>query len=253
MWSDWRPHYARTGNNGYKSQRKLVANTAFVAAFDLKALNSQRTPAYEEAYPNLFAAMTKGKKKSAVELNLDNIERLEHLMPVPKSRSSSITSIESEDGSMMSVLKPPPLKDFDDLVAFESYIRDETWDNDFDYCHARLSYYPPFILKEVHGNLDKIKPTMNKNSRKFRRNLQHHIKRHLMQDMEKCLGFRMDFGKAKVEETPKSITWKFVDEGDHGFAPEEEDLYERHWKCELLVKCNNENPMVEVDYKAIPV
>lgn len=197
--------------------------------------------------------MTKSKKAQVLELNFDNLEKLEHLKPVPKSRSSSITSIESEDGTMLETLRPPPRKDFEDLVAFESYIRDETWDNDFDYCHAHLSYYPPFIMKEVHDNVDKIKPTMNKNSRKFRRNLQHHIKRHLMKEMQMCSGFEMDFGKAVMEETPKSIIWKFEDAGLHGFSEEEEAQFDRHWKLELQVKCNNENPMVEVDYKAIPI
>lgn len=197
--------------------------------------------------------MVKSKKNQVVELNLDAIDRLEHLKPVPKVRSASITSIESEDGSVLQMLKPPPRRDFDDMIAFEAYIRDETWDNDFDYCHAHLSYYPPFVLKEVHGNLDKIKPTMNKNSRKFRRNLQHHIQRHLMQDMSKCSGFQMDFGKAKMEETPKTITWKFTDEGDHGFSKEEEDMFNRHWKLELEVRCNNESAMVDVDYRAIPI
>lgn len=197
--------------------------------------------------------MTKSKKAQVLELNFDNLEKLEHLKPVPKSRSSSITSIESDDGTMLEMLKPPQRKDFDDLVSFESYIRDETWDNDFDYCHAHLSYYPPFIMKEVHNNVDKIKPTMNKNSRKFRRNLQHHIKRHLMKEMQMCSGFEMDFGKAKMEETSKSIVWTFEDAGLHGFSQEEEDMFDRHWKLELQVKCNNENPMVEVDYKAIPI
>lgn len=197
--------------------------------------------------------MVKSKKNQVLELDLDRIDKLEHLGPVPKSRSSSITSIESDDGSVTTMLKPPPRKDFEDLVAFESYIRDETWDNDYDYCHAHLSYYPPFIMKEIHGNMEKIKPTMNKNSRKFRRNLQHHIKRHLMADMAKCSGFQMDFGKAEMEQTAKNIIWRFKDEGDHGFMKEEEDLYDRHWKLELEVKCNNETPMVEVDYKATPV
>lgn len=197
--------------------------------------------------------MVKSKKNQVLELDFDRLEKLEHLGPVPKSRSLSITSIESEDGSLKEILKPPPRKDFDDVVAFESYIRDETWDNDFDYCHAHLQYYPPFIMKEIKGNMEKIKPTMNKNSRKFRRNLQHHIKRHLMAEMAKCSGFQMDFGKAVMEESPKNIVWKFKDEGHHGFSEEEEDLYNRHWKLELEVKCNNENPMVEVDYKAIPL
>lgn len=193
------------------------------------------------------------KTKQALQFDLDNCEQLTHLKPLPKSRSSSITSIESDDGSIKEIIKPPPRKDFEDLRAFESYIRDETWDNDFDYCHAHLSYYPPFILREVHDNLDKIKPTMNKNSRKFRRNLQHHIKRHLMKEMETCSGFKMDFNKVGVEETPTNIVWKFEDSGHHGFDPSEEDLYHRHWKLELQVKCNNESPMVEVDYKAMPI
>lgn len=197
--------------------------------------------------------MVKSKKAKPIELNFDDVPRLEHLQPLPKSRSSSITSMESEDGSITQVLKPPPRKEFDDILSFEAYIRDETWDNDFDYCHAHLTYYPPFIMKEVHDNTDKIKSTMNKNSRKFRRNLQHHIKRHLMVDMEKCSGFQMDFGKGKMTEDPKSLTWTFEDLGNHGFSEEENDLYDRHWKLQLMVKCNNENPMVEVDYKAIPV
>ena len=75
--------------------------------------------------------MTKSKKTQKIDLNFDNIEKLEHLKPVPKLRSSSITSIESEDGSIKEVLKAPPKKEFEDIMAFESYIRDETWDNDF--------------------------------------------------------------------------------------------------------------------------
>ena len=200
--------------------------------------------------------MTAKKYKSGrmtTALDLTTCEKLEHLQPIPKSRSSSITSIESEDGMMSTVLKPPPRRDFDDLMAFEGFIRDETWDNDFDYCHAHLTYYPPFIMKEVHNNLDKIKPTMNKNSRKFKRNLQHHIKKHLMHDMETCSGFKMDFNKVGMVETPTKVKWRFEDMGDHGFSKEEEDMYGRHWKLELEVTCNNENPLVEVDYKATPI
>lgn len=186
-------------------------------------------------------------------MDLSTCEKLDHLQAVPKARSASITSIESPDGLMQAMLKPAPRRDFDDLMAFESFIRDETWDNDFDYCHAHLTYYPPFILKEVHNNLDKIKPTMNKNSRKFKRNLQHHIKKHLMQDMQTCSGFQMDFNKVGMEETPTKVKWRFEDIGDHGFSKEEEEMFDRHWKLELEVTCNNENPLVEVDYKATPI
>ncbi|CUM65766.1 uncharacterized protein PRCAT00003414001 [Priceomyces carsonii] len=190
--------------------------------------------------------------KISLPLDLENCEKLEHVMPPPKSRSSSITSIES-NGTVESFLKPPPMRDFDDLHAFESYIRDETWDNEFDYCHAHLSYYPPFVMKEIRNNMDKIKPTMNKNSRKFRRNLQHHVKRHLMAEMAKCSGYEMDFNKIGMEESPNKITWKYEDSGLHGLPEEEEDLYGRHWKLMLEVSCNNESPLVEVDYRAMPI
>jgi len=199
----------------------------------------------------MTAKKTKKQSKLSLPLDLGTIERMEHVPPPPKSRSSSITSIES-NGTMESVITPPPVKTFDDLQSFEAYIRDETWDNEFDYCHAHVSYYPPFIMKEVHENLDKIKPTMNKNSRKFRRNLQHHVKRHLMAEMAKCSGYEMDFNKVGMEETPDRITWKFEDAGLHGLPKEEEDMYDRHWKLLLAVSCNNENPLVEVDYMAMP-
>ena len=111
-----------------------------------------------------------GKKKSkseALPLDLDNIKPMDHLQPVPKTRSSSITSIESADepGTMKQVLLPPTIKEFDELEQFESFVRDETWDNDFDYFHGRLHYYPPFVMKSCQNNLEKIKPTMNKTPR----------------------------------------------------------------------------------------
>lgn len=196
--------------------------------------------------------MGKKDRKNSVTFDLDSCDRLEHLKPVPKSRSSSITSVES-NGSFEKVLKAPPMREFDDMKAFESYIKDETWDNDFDYLHAHLRYYPPFIMKECHDNLDKLKPTANKNSRKFKRNLQHHVKRHLMKEMAISGGYNMDFSKVSVEDTPKKVTWKYEDIGDHGFDPKEEDEFDRHWKLELEVSCNNENAMVEVDYRAIPL
>ncbi|KAK6457342.1 respiratory growth induced protein 1 [Scheffersomyces xylosifermentans] len=200
--------------------------------------------------------MVKGKKSKGTQpLDLNNCVPLEKLAPVPKSRSSSIVSIESaeSEGGMIEVLAPPPVREFDDLTQFEAFVRDETWDNEYDYFHGHLSYYPPFILKECHDNLDKIKPTANKNSRKFRRNLQHHVERHLIKDLEKCCGYELHMDKIDTVETPNKITWKFKDETDHGFSKEEEDKYGRHWRLELNISCNNENPMVEVDYKSMPI
>ncbi|ODV81159.1 respiratory growth induced protein 1 [Suhomyces tanzawaensis NRRL Y-17324] len=201
--------------------------------------------------------MTKKNRKMSIPLDLDNCQTLEHLQPIPKSRSSSITSIETSDSDgsvkMKKMLIPPPIREFDELTSFESFIRDETWDNEFDYYHAHLSYYPPFIMKECHDNLDKIKPTMNKNSRKFRRQLQHHVKNHLLKDLERCCGYELNMEKIDTIETPDKIVWKFNDTSDHGFSKEEEDLYDRHWKLELEISCNNENPLVDVHYKSLPL
>lgn len=199
--------------------------------------------------------MAAGKKKSksqSLPLDLDNIQPLEHLTEVPKSRASSITSIESDDG-VKQVLAPPPVREFDELDQFEAFVRDETWDNDFDYFHGRLNYYPPFVLKECSNNLEKIKPTSNKNSKKFRRHLQQHIEKHLFKDLEKCCGYELNFEKADIVETPDKLTWKFTDQSDHGFSKEEEDKFGRHWKLEMSVTCSNESALVEIDYQAIPI
>jgi len=196
----------------------------------------------------------KKNKKGSQPLDLENCQELEHLQGVPKARSSSIISIESVDSDeVKTILAPPPKRDFDDLIAFESFIRDETWDNEFDYFHGHLQYYPPFVMKECRDNLDKIKPTMNKNNKRFKRHLQHHINKHLLKDIEKCCGYKLNMEKATVTETATKVSWKFLDASDHGFDKEEEDLYNRHWKLELEITCNNENAMVEVDYKSVPV
>lgn len=201
--------------------------------------------------------MVKKAKSGVIPLDLNNCSTLDHLQYVPKARSSSITSIEStnSDGSVTIVekLMMPTIREFDELTSFEQFVRDETWDNEFDYFHAKLNYYPPFVMKACRLNLDKIKHTANKNSRKFRRQLNHHVKNHLFKDLEKCCGYPLDFGKAEVIDTPNRITWRYHDYSDHGFDPQEEDEYGRRWKLDMTISCTNENAMVEVDYKSMPV
>ncbi|KAG7822840.1 hypothetical protein KL909_004005 [Ogataea angusta] len=160
---------------------------------------------------------------------------LEHLSPVTSRRNS---------------VEEPPLRKFDDIVAFEQYLKDETWDNEFDYFHLRVNYLPPFVLHSIHDNPEKIKPTMNSRSRKFVRHLGHHIKRHLLSEINYYTGVNYNFEKAVVEHRPDgSILFHLHDYSDHGYG-EETDRYNRHWKVDLDVKCNPENPYVEVDMKS---
>ncbi|CAN3476146.1 respiratory growth induced protein 1 [Diutina catenulata] len=200
--------------------------------------------------------MPKKLKSTSVPLDLANCPTMDHLQAAPKARSASITSIETTDSNgsvtMVEKLMLPPIREFDELTSFEQFVRDETWDNEFDYFHAKLNYYPPFVMKQCKQNLDKIKHTANKNSRKFRRQLNHHVKNHLFKDLEKCCGYPLDFGKAEIVETPGKITWKYHDTSDHGFSPAEEEQYGRKWRLDLDISCTNENAMVEVDYRSMP-
>lgn len=199
--------------------------------------------------------MVKKLKSTVLPLDLNNCQKLTNLQPVPKARRSSITSVEStnSDGSvtMVEKLQLPSIREFDDLEQFEQFVRDETWDNEFDYFHAKLVYYPPFVLKECHNDLDKIKSTSNKNSKKFKRQLNHHVKNHLFKDLEKCSGYPLSFENVGMEETMDKVVWKYNDSTNHGFDEDAEQL-DRKWNVDVEVKCNNENAMVEVDYKSLP-
>ena len=178
-----------------------------------------------------------GKKKQLRNpLDLNNCEKLNSLKPADQR-----------------MITEPPLREFDDLTEFETFIRDETWDNDFDFIHAKLNYYPPFVLTECHDDLEKIKNTSNKNLKKFKRQLQHHIKRHLMHDLETVAGYPMHFSQTAAEELFKNWKLKYQDDTLHGFTEEEEQRANRHWKIEMEVMANNENAMVEVDFRSMPV
>ncbi|KAG7764613.1 hypothetical protein KL946_003293 [Ogataea haglerorum] len=182
------------------------------------------------------AATTMTKKYSSYSQTEPT--HLEHLSPAT-SRKNSVDE--------------PPLRKFDDIVAFEQYLKDETWDNEFDYFHLKVNYLPPFVLHSIHDNPEKIKPTMNSRSRKFVRHLGHHIKRHLLSEINYYTGVNYNFEKAVVEHRPDgTILFHLHDYSDHGYG-EETDKYNRHWKVDLDVKCNPENPYVEVDMKSCAV
>lgn len=96
--------------------------------------------------------------------------------------------------------KPPAVRNskemhFESLDDFERYIMDESWDNEFDNLNIHVKYLPPFIVNQTRGNEDKIKPQMNSLNKKFRRHLQHHVKRHLLPDITKMSGIDYNFTK----------------------------------------------------------
>lgn len=190
-------------------------------------------------------------KQKMDEFDVDSCPALNQLRAAPKQRTLSIGSVDSNCDP--SELPPPPLREFEDLKSFEMFLRDETEDNDFDYCHAHVTYYPPFVMKQCHDNLEKIKPTMNAKNSKFKRDLVHHIQKHLLVDLERSCGYKFDMGKPQVSQSDDVMQWMYHDMSHHGFLEEEEDKYNRHWRTDLKVSCKGDSPVVDVDYMAFPI
>lgn len=157
--------------------------------------------------------------------------------------------------------KPPAVRNskemhFESLDDFERYIIDESWDNEFDNLNIHVKYLPPFIVNQTRGNEDKIKPQMNSLNKKFRRHLQHHVKRHLLPDITKMSGIDYNFTKDGEESvsnqygTSSVHRWHFKDNSNHGFD-ETEYQNREHWKVEVDVESNSNNPWIDVTYRAV--
>lgn len=147
--------------------------------------------------------------------------------------------------------------EFDNLEQFENYIKDESWDNEYDNLDVHLKYLPPFIMHEIHDNEENIKPQMNCLNKKFRRQLQHHFVKHLIPDISKMAGVDYKFAKAQEEQvsnaygTSTVYRWHFEDESNHGFEEEEYQI-RNHWKAELDIESNSSDPFVSVSFKCVP-
>ncbi|KAH3663334.1 hypothetical protein OGAPHI_005324 [Ogataea philodendri] len=121
---------------------------------------------------------------------------------------------------------------FDSLEEFENYIMDESYDNEFDNMDVHLQYLPPFIMSEIHSNEENIKPQMNSLNKKFRRQLQHHVQKHLMPEINKMSGIHYKFTKAGESQeynqygTSSVYKWHYMDESNHGF--EESEIRSSH-------------------------
>ncbi|KAG7832925.1 hypothetical protein KL943_004373 [Ogataea angusta] len=162
---------------------------------------------------------------------------LEHLEAAPKVRTSHEMN-------------------FDSLEEFENYIMGESYDNEFDNLNVHLKYLPPFIMSEIHSNEENIKPHMNSLNKKFRRQLQHHLQKHLIPEIKKMSGIDYNFSKAGEGQefnqygTSSVYKWHYVDDTDHGFG-EDEYKQRQHWRAMLDVEANSEDPTVRVDFKCV--
>lgn len=137
------------------------------------------------------------------------------------------------------------LKVFDDLDTFETFIKNETEDDEFDNVHCQLKYYPPFVLHESRDDPEKIKDTVNCHSKKFVRHLHQHVEKHLLKDIKTALNQpELKFKNKSKEEKFEKITWNYNDETE---------INTKKFKIEVEVSCNNAGAMVDVDYKTVPL
>ncbi|CCK69909.1 uncharacterized protein KNAG_0D01570 [Huiozyma naganishii CBS 8797] len=139
------------------------------------------------------------------------------------------------------------LKVFEDLGDFETYLKNETDDDEFDNQHCQVRYYPPFILQETkNGDPERIKDTANCHSKKFVRHLHHHVEKHLLKEIGAALTLdNLKFTDKSKDAQFDKVTWHYV----------EKDCFvkDRNFTLQVDVSCTNDTAMVDVDYRTVPV
>ena len=115
-----------------------------------------------------------------------------------KDKKPTYTTTTTKEGEQLKV--------FEDLETFETFIRNETEDDDFENLHCVCNYYPPFVLHGSHDDPDKIKETENSHNKKFVRHLHQHVEKHLLKDITTlyiCQGNTWSsVGPLWIQETP---------------------------------------------------
>ena len=132
-----------------------------------------------------------------------------------KAKGPKMSTITTKSGESLKV--------FEDLHDFETYLKGETEDQEFDHVHCQLKYYPPFVLHDAHDDPEKIKETANSHS-KNKPELKFHDK--------------------KKQESFDRIVWNYG---------EETELNAKKFKVSVEVVCKHDGAMVDVDYKTEPL
>lgn len=154
-----------------------------------------------------------------------------------KDKGPKMTTVTTKEGETLKV--------FEDLKDFETFIKQETEDEEFDNLHCQLKYYPPFVLHEAHDDPEKISMTANSHSRKFVRHLHQHVEKHLLKDIKEAINLRdLKFRNKSKDESFDRIVWHYGDDTQY---------HERKFHIEVGVTCTHDDAMVDVDYKTIPI
>lgn len=154
-----------------------------------------------------------------------------------KEKRAKVATITTKSGESLKV--------FEELNDFETFLRGEVEDNEFDHVHCKAKYYPPFVLHESHDDPEKIKDTNNSHNKKFVRHLHQHVEKHLLKDIKEALHKpELKFHDKSKDETFEHIVWHYG---------EETEYHDRKFRIQVTVTCNHDDAMVDVDYKTIPL
>ncbi|CAI4404001.1 CRB_1a_G0028580.mRNA.1.CDS.1 [Saccharomyces cerevisiae] len=154
-----------------------------------------------------------------------------------KAKGPKMSTITTKSGESLKV--------FEDLHDFETYLKGETEDQEFDHVHCQLKYYPPFVLHDAHDDPEKIKETANSHSKKFVRHLHQHVEKHLLKDIKTAINKpELKFHDKKKQESFDRIVWNYG---------EEAELNAKKFKVSVEVVCKHDGAMVDVDYRTEPL
>ncbi|CCE65222.1 hypothetical protein TPHA_0K00880 [Tetrapisispora phaffii CBS 4417] len=137
------------------------------------------------------------------------------------------------------------IKAFEDLNQFETFLKQETEDDEFDNLHCQIKYYPPFIMHDCHEDPEKIPNTANSNSKKFVRHLHQHVEKHLLKDIREALDIpELQFKDHSKEKESDHITWHYHDVTTY---------HDKKFQVNVNVTCNHEDALVNLEYQTLPI
>lgn len=153
-----------------------------------------------------------------------------------KNKGPKVSTLTTKQGEKVQV--------FENLGDFETFIKQETEDDEFDRLHCMLSYYPPFVLHEAHDDPEKISEQANSHSRKFVRHLHQHVEKHLLRDLAVALESPdLKFGDKSKDQSFERVVWHYADDANY---------HDKPFHVQVDVTARHEDALVNVDYRTTP-
>lgn len=165
-----------------------------------------------------------------------NIVSTKNLDMGKKSKGPKVTTVTNKKGETVQV--------FETLEDFETFIKQETEDDEFDHIHCVLNYYPPFVLQHSHNDPEKISEQNNCHSKKFVRHLHQHVEKHLLKDLAVALQSPdLKFGNKSKDQSFEKVVWLYNDDASY---------HDKPFHVAVEVTARHDDALVNVDYRTTP-